>query len=154
MFSWRSATEALMPNIPEEAAAPRLRHGNRNPQNIYLVNEDGSETFVAVAMTPEYADMIVQRFNAATVTEADIRADERRETAERITAYEDLLGSIWLYIGWRYVTKQLTTAEKEMFADAVEASSRRLHDDIGEPTGVDRWWRDDAPIRRTGGARG
>jgi hypothetical protein len=45
------------------------------------------------------------------------------------------------------------TAEKEMFADAVEVSSRRLHDDLGEPTGVDRWWRDDAPIRQIGEAR-
>lgn len=133
---------------------PRLRHGNRNSQNLYLVNDDGSETFAGVAMTPELAEMIVQRVNAATVTEADIRADERRKVAEQITAYEDLLGSIWLYIGWRYVTKQLTTEQKEMFAAAVESSSRRLNDDDpSEPLDVDRWWRDDAPTRQTGDAR-
>ena len=63
---------------------PRLRHGNRNSQNLYLVNDDGSETFVGVAMTPEYAEMIIRRFNAATTAEADIRADERRKTAHEI----------------------------------------------------------------------
>lgn len=133
---------------------PYLRHGNRNPQNLYLVNADGSESFAGVAMTPEYAEMIVQRFNATTAAEADIRADERSKVAEEITAYEDLLGSIWLYIGWRYVTKQLTTEQKELFAAAVEASSRRLNDDDpSEPCDVDRWWRDDAPTRQTGEAR-
>lgn len=59
--------------------------------------------------------------------------------------YEDLLGCIWLYINWRYVTKQLTTPQKEMFADAVEAWSARLAADDGEQGGkADRWWRDDA----------
>jgi hypothetical protein len=65
---------------------PRLRHGNRNPQNLYLLREDGSEEFAGVAMTPEYADMIVQRFNATADAEADIRADERRKVAEEIAA--------------------------------------------------------------------
>jgi|GEM_PF-3944399 len=84
----------------------------------------------------------------------EARADERRKVAEQITAYEDLLGSIWLYIGWRYVTKQLTTEQKEIFAAAVESSSRRLNDDDpSEPFDVDRWWRDDAPIRQIGDAR-
>jgi hypothetical protein len=132
---------------------PRLRHGNRNSQNLYLVNDDGSETFAGVAMTPEFAEMIVRRFNAATTAEADIRADERRKVAEQIAAYEDLLGSTWLYIGWRYVTKQLTTEQKELFAAAVEASELRLNG-VGEPFDVDRWWRDDAPTRQTGDDRG
>ena len=58
--------------------------------------------------------------------------------------YEDLLGSIWLYVNWRYVTKQLTTEQKELFADAVDAHSARLN--AGEPEidlhPVERWWRD------------
>jgi hypothetical protein len=64
--------------------------------------------------------------------------------------YEDLLGSIWLYIDWRYVTKQLTTRQKELFADAVDRDVMRdvmrdQEEDGDEPRPVaDRWWRDDA----------
>lgn len=60
--------------------------------------------------------------------------------------YTDLLGSISLYIPWEYVTKQLTTPQKELFADAVDAWSARLND--GEPeelrveSGARRWWRE------------
>lgn len=62
---------------------------------------------------------------------------------EALQAYEDLLGSIWLYIKWQYVTKQLTTVQKEMFADAVDASSRRLNeDDEGWTPVAERWWQD------------
>lgn len=67
---------------------PRLRHGNRNPQNLYLVNADGSETFAGVAMTPEYADMIVQRFNATT--EADTRADVDAERTRIARHFADM----------------------------------------------------------------
>lgn len=60
--------------------------------------------------------------------------------------YEDLLGSIWLYIGWRYVTKQLTTEQKNLFADAVEADLRRGDgfEDGEVEAAVDRWWVDAA----------
>jgi len=73
----------------------------------------------------------------AKALEERIRADERRQ-------YEDLLGSIWLYIPWRFVTRQLTTAQKELFADAVKAWSARLNEDDPdeEPTSPERWWRD------------
>lgn len=60
--------------------------------------------------------------------------------------YEDLLGSIWLYIKWEYVTRQLTTAQKELFADAVDAWSARLNagepEDLQVESGTRRWWRD------------
>jgi hypothetical protein len=56
--------------------------------------------------------------------------------------YEDLLGDIHLYVNWRFVTRQLTTPQKEMWADAVEAWSARLNAGTGETTTVDRWWRD------------
>ena len=58
--------------------------------------------------------------------------------------YEGLLGSIWLYIPWYDVTKQLTTPQKELFADAVDGFSRRLNDGDPESAGgpADRWWRD------------
>jgi hypothetical protein len=50
--------------------------------------------------------------------------------------YDGLLSSIVLYIDWRYVTKNLTTEQRELFADAVER-------DAGEPVSyVERWWRE------------
>lgn len=55
---------------------------------------------------------------------------------------QDLLASVWLYINWRYVTGQLTTAQKEWFADAIEAS--RLRDGEHEVR-ADRWWRETPP---------
>lgn len=52
----------------------------------------------------------------------------------------DLLHSIWLYVDWRKVTRQLTTEQKDMWADAVEAFSEIL--EPGDPVEADRWWRD------------
>jgi hypothetical protein len=53
----------------------------------------------------------------------------------------DLLGSIYLYVNWRYVTKQLTTEQKETWAAAVEAWSAALNADTDErPHKADRWW--------------
>lgn len=58
--------------------------------------------------------------------------------------FEDLLGSISLYISWRYVTKQLTTPQKERFADAVDAWTERIRQKDGEEfTPVPRCWRAD-----------
>lgn len=58
--------------------------------------------------------------------------------------YRDLLGAIWLYIPWHFVTKQLTTEQKELFADAVDACSARLNaEDPDLAAGpAQRWWRD------------
>lgn len=67
---------------------------------------------------------------------------ELRKLREQKQEYEDLLDSIFLYISWYWVTKQLTTRQKELFADAVDASSRRLEPE--DPLVTDRWWRDDA----------
>lgn len=55
----------------------------------------------------------------------------------QINAYRETLGAIWLYINWRYVTKQLTTEQKELWADAVDAFGEP------EPGKAERWWRDD-----------
>jgi hypothetical protein len=65
-----------------------------------------------------------------------LRAEVERE------AFEDLLGDVWLYIDWRYVTRRLTNEQKELFADSVDASNRRSAAvDRREPTEVERWWR-------------
>lgn len=64
---------------------------------------------------------------------------------ERDEALCDLLCSIWLYVGWRSVTRSLTTEQKELWANVVDAELRKLQIEDGEePRPVaDRWWRDD-----------
>jgi len=70
---------------------------------------------------------------------------ERDERQARIEEHEDLLAAIWLYVKWRYVTKQLTTEQKNLWADAIEKVSERNHP--GEGADADRWWQDDQPER-------
>lgn len=54
---------------------------------------------------------------------------------------DDAWGSVWLYGNWREITRQMTTPERELAADAVERWSRRI--DPEEPRITDlRWWRD------------
>lgn len=61
--------------------------------------------------------------------------------ADVAAPYRDMLGEIWLYVKWRYVTGKLTTEQRELWADAV--------DEFGDPQDrgpkAERWWRDDAP---------
>jgi uncharacterized protein YeaC (DUF1315 family) len=72
-------------------------------------------------------------------------ADREATLEEQREQYENLLGSIWLNIPWHHVTKELTTEQKELFADAVDAWSARLNEDDPHWTApVTRWWRDDA----------
>lgn len=73
----------------------------------------------------------------------DLAAEDARR-GDALRPYEDLLASIWLYIPWQYVTKQLTTPQKEMFADAIDAAHARRDAEESEPDGylVERWWRD------------
>lgn len=81
---------------------------------------------------------LTDRFRAAVKHRkaAEAERDEMRE----------LLGSIWLYVSWRQVTKPLTTEQKELWADAVDADVMAAQAADGEePRPVaDRWWRDDA----------
>ena len=74
---------------------------------------------------------------------ASLIAMLRDAEAER-DAMRELLGSIWLYVTWRYVTKQLTTEQKELWADAVDAKATQRQIKEGEePRPVaERWWRD------------
>ena len=91
----------------------------------------------------ELLDLYGRNYDGNTPEQAErkalaaVLAVHERQVRERVAAeYQDLLASIWLYVKWRYVTKQLTTEQKEMWADAVEAAS-----DPEAPTVADRWWR-------------
>ena len=54
---------------------------------------------------------------------------------------QNLLGDIWLYSNWAYVTRQLTTPQKELWLGAVAAWHKRLGP--GEEFDTDEWawWR-------------
>lgn len=69
----------------------------------------------------------------------------RAETEAELDAMRDLLGSIWLYVGWRSVTRHLTTEQRELWANAVDAKSMAGQAEDGEePHPVaERWWRGD-----------
>lgn len=51
----------------------------------------------------------------------------------------EILGELWLYVNWRYITGQLTTEQKELWADAIDA----LGDPEDQGPKAERWWRDD-----------
>lgn len=56
-------------------------------------------------------------------------------------------GAVWLHGNWKWLTKNMTTPEREHAADAVACWSAALnaedHDlEAGEPEGL-RWWRGD-----------
>lgn len=65
---------------------------------------------------------------------------ERQQTAAQLgetiaerDALRGILAAVWLYVDWRYVTRQLTTEQKNLWADAVDTG--------GEPgPKADRWW--------------
>lgn len=95
-----------------------------------VVNEHGPDDldqFVReqASSSPEFA---------AAVVEAEHSAKAR--------AFEDLLSSIYLYVSWQQVTKQLTTEQKTLWADAVDANWQRMNEaDPGIRLGtVPRWW--------------
>lgn len=57
------------------------------------------------------------------------------------TEEQRLLAAIYLYIDWRYVTKKLTTEQKNILADAIDAVRRyEYFMDDEEYNPVDRWW--------------
>lgn len=60
------------------------------------------------------------------------------------TLTEELLSSIYLYVNWKYVTRQLTTEQKEEWARAIDKT--HAYNDAMECQPfhpVPRWWRDD-----------
>jgi hypothetical protein len=54
---------------------------------------------------------------------------------------EHLLAMIWLYVDWRSVTRRLTAEQRELWADALEAHSRKVALPGETPAKADRWWR-------------
>jgi hypothetical protein len=71
------------------------------------------------------------------------RLAEQNETIDlssdkSISLERSVLGSLWLYVDWDYLTKKLTREEKDCWADAVDEWRASLGDPV-EP--IERWWR-------------
>ncbi|MFD4921127.1 hypothetical protein ACFWNE_07385 [Streptomyces goshikiensis] len=69
------------------------------------------------------------------------------DTAKAQQALSDeAWGTVWLHSKWQYITSQMTTAERELAADAVARWSAALNAHDGEPTTGEpeglRWWRE------------
>lgn len=88
-----------------------------------------------LATSPKVRDAYIK--HQAGVFNQDLALEFSKRQRE---AYQDLLGCISLYIKWRYVTKQLPNAQKELFADAVDAWSERLNDTHDWTPVAERWW--------------
>lgn len=68
---------------------------------------------------------------------------EREVSVVRETE-DDAWGSVWLHGKWSWLTKNMTTPERELAADAVERWNQRLCRIDGldrEPLEGLRWWR-------------
>ena len=93
------------------------------------------------APTPDLQAYLTDAGRACCLSDAYMTPDtrERRD-------YDDLLGSVWLYIPWKFATLHLTTKQKELFANAVDASNARANADDPDlgMSPVERWWRDGA----------
>lgn len=78
---------------------------------------------------------------------ADVKAVIEEATEGGKPSTEDgAWGSVWLHGNWQWLTKNMTTPERELAADAVARWSAALDDDDpeeGEPDGL-RWWREAA----------
>lgn len=109
----------------------------------------------AEAVTTQAALAQVSRLSQMTIA-ASIRVDavnQARDTLaaiDAITEGQPLPGDaawhcVWLHGNWRYLTKQMTTPEREHAADAVARYHAYLvatdgPDSSGEPEDL-RWWR-------------
>lgn len=80
--------------------------------------------------------------HAVTVHFAAAASSSPVETQPERTAYQETLSAIWLYVNDTYVMKKLTTEQKDLWADAIDAQ-REPGDSTWRP--YVRWWRDTTP---------
>lgn len=82
------------------------------------------------------------------ISDTDARDAYQRRLGRRADDYlrrrhvlDGACHSVWLHGDWYWLTRQMTTPEKEAFADAVDRFSATLEPDEPGPV-TDRWWRD------------
>lgn len=100
------------------------------------------------------------RYNATCALcrgEEDTLTDAVLAELEKAQALADAAwGSVWLHGKWSWLTKNMSTEQREYAADCVARWSAALNADdpnleVGEPEGL-RWWRE--PERPSSGLRG
>ena len=105
-------------------------NGHVTPVEWFGQDPGGTTTYVA-PLDPSTAEIL----SCGKETDAEEREPgSGDDLSAQLARYRDLLGSIWLYVNWRHVTTQLTTEQKELWADAVDACG-----EAGDSP-VDRWW--------------
>ncbi|WP_431977591.1 hypothetical protein [Micromonospora haikouensis] len=75
-----------------------------------------------------------------TPTATDLATGEHWKTGPMVHHLDGAAHSVWLHGKWRWLTRKMTTEEREAFADAIERYSAYLAPD--DPARVDRWWRE------------
>jgi hypothetical protein len=74
-----------------------------------------------------------------------VSATYRRTGMNEPTALDSAMHSVWLNADWHFLTRKMTTDEREAAADAVDRYHRLIADEDGDLalpiTGL-RWWRE------------
>lgn len=102
-----------------------------------------------VSQVNDAIDELMSKRNEIARESADLRDTfatarinwEREKGAllEEIDEYKELLSSIYLYVKWHYVTKQLTTEQKDLWANAIDEKGDPEDEGVTAP----RWWEHD-----------
>jgi len=149
----------LREDLEEQARHARRdrEHAVRANKDRELAREELREVLDELADRQKFLKRAIEDRNRLAREMADVRDDaatarteaqlakedkaeivsDRDEIAAKNMYLEDLLAAIWLYVDWKGVTKQLTTEERELWADTVDQSG-----DPGERgPKTERWWR-------------
>lgn len=70
-------------------------------------------------------------------------ADELTHRKATGALLDGAMHSVWLHGNWAWLTRNMTTEQREAARDAVERHSATQGDHDEDPLRLDRWWRDD-----------
>lgn len=109
--------------------------------NVVVVTEEGMQAIVAPVELSEFLVTLVNWFATSGLPLQGLKRTSRpaprpmfNPLSLDLVKLADLLGSIYLYVDWKYVTRQLTTEQRNLWATVLENYQP------GEPLDIDRWW--------------
>lgn len=125
---------------------------DRRPEELGAEWREAFDALKAAGLEHDADHPIAARYRAASDAvnhenrARDFGIAEYQEGLEaKIASLQGIIGYTALHINERYVVTQLTTEQKELWADAVEAYEQRLFADdpktLADLTPYDRWWR-------------
>ncbi|MFK0288275.1 hypothetical protein ACIQVL_48560 [Streptomyces sp. NPDC090499] len=134
----RAEMEALLHRQKADTAAARAQAARAHAEAVTAQ--------AAVAEVRRLCDMTIAGSSRVQAIE---QARDTLTVIDAITGGQPLPGdaawhSVWLHGNWRWLTKNMTTPEREHAADAVNRYSAHLNaedPDLEEITDL-RWWRD------------